>query len=834
VLSGSKCGVFVGCIAGDYHQLSREHQLSAHGFTGSSMSILAARISYFLNLQGPCISTDTACSSSLVAIAQACDSLVSGGSDLALAGGVSVIAGPELHVKASQAGMLSPEGKCFTFDQRADGFVPGEGVGVILLKRLADARRDRDIIHAVIQGWGVNQDGRTNGITAPNPESQTRLEQEVYDKFQIDPESIQLIDAHGTATKLGDPIEVEGLKNAFKKYTGKTGYCALGSVKSNIGHCLSAAGIAGFIKLALALKHKRLPPTINFERLNEHIGLTDTPFYVNSRLEEWKLNGAESRQAAISSFGFSGTNAHAVIGEYQPPDEVDRSASVITERANLIIPLSAKTVEQLQQKARDLLGFIRDQAQSPDLIEIAYTLQVGRAAMDERLGFLASSVEQLAEKLEAYVNGEPGVTGVYRGQVKRDKEGLSVISRDDHLKEIAMDKWVAEKDLSKMLDLWVRGLELDWGKLYGEVKPQRVSLPTYPFAKERYWIETEASKQADRQAPPTAPAILHPLLHSNTSNLSRQRYSSMFTGDEFFLADHQVRTNGHAGHKVLPGVAYLEMARAAIENAAPIAPESGIMELRGTTWLKPVVVTERKQVSIVLIGNDDDQVDYEIYSMEAEQETVHCQGKAIFSRQSAPARLDIERLKGQMKRGNLERSDIYAMFAKMGLNYGPAHQGIISIWLGEKQLLTQLRLPAVIETSQHQYVLHPSLLDSALQASIGLIVGTKDLPNKPFVPFALESLRIVQGCAKEMVAWLRYSDGGEPRDETITVDIDLCDPQGNLCVEMREFSFRILDGAMKSTHLSEQSIPFDDLFYEKLIADVLNHQVSIDEAAAFG
>ena len=281
----------MGCAAGDYHQLSRRHQLSAQGFTGSAMSILAARIAYFLNLQGPCVSIDTACSSSLVAMANACDSLSSGSSDVALAGGVYVMTGPELHIRTTQAGMLSPEGRCYTFDQRANGFVPGEGVGVVVLKRLAEAERDGDLIYGVIEGWGVNQDGKTNGITAPNPESQTRLEQEVYERYGIDPGSIQLIEAHGTATKLGDPVEVEGLKNAFRKYTEKKEYCALGSVKSNIGHCLTAAGVAGVIKVLLALKHRQLPPTINFERLNEHIELKESPFYVNERLREWELNG---------------------------------------------------------------------------------------------------------------------------------------------------------------------------------------------------------------------------------------------------------------------------------------------------------------------------------------------------------------------------------------------------------------------------------------------------------------------------------------------------------------------------------------------------------------
>ncbi|MCU1245529.1 MAG: hypothetical protein JWN02_1439, partial [Acidobacteria bacterium] len=297
VLSGRKCGVYVGCTNGDYHQLSRAHQLSAQGFTGSAMSILAARVSYFLNLQGACVSIDTACSSALVALAQACDSLTAGSSDLALAGGVYVMTGPEMHIKTAQAAMLSPDGRCYTFDQRANGFVPGEGVGVVLLKRLADAERDGDLIHAVISGWGVNQDGKTNGITAPNPESQARLEQDVYDRHGIDPADLGLIEAHGTGTKLGDPIEVEGLTKAFSKYTRNREYCALGSVKSNIGHSLAAAGIAGALKLILALKHKQLPPTINFERLNEHINLRESPFYINAELRAWESRGP-ARQAA--------------------------------------------------------------------------------------------------------------------------------------------------------------------------------------------------------------------------------------------------------------------------------------------------------------------------------------------------------------------------------------------------------------------------------------------------------------------------------------------------------------------------------------------------------
>jgi acyl transferase domain-containing protein/enoyl-CoA hydratase/carnithine racemase/acyl carrier protein len=497
-LSGSRCGVFVGAATGDYHQISRQHQLSAQGFTGNATSILAARISYFLNLQGPCISTDTACSSSLVSIAQACDSLIAGSSDLALAGGVYVMAGPEMHIKASQAGMLSPEGKCFTFDQRADGFVPGEGVGVVVLKRLADAERDQDIIYGVIEGWGVNQDGKTNGITAPNPESQTRLEQEVYDGFGINPENIQLVEAHGTGTKLGDPIEVEGLKNAFAKYTGKREYCALGSVKSNIGHCATAAGVAGFLKLVLALQHKQLPPTINFERLNEHISLQESPFYVNSGLQEWERKGAEKRQGAISSFGFSGTNAHVVVGEYAAPAAVQLPVNVVRQNGKMVVPLSASTAAQLKQKARELRDYIHSQEQPIELIELAYTLQAGRQAMDERAGFLVGSVEELADRLSDYIEDKPEIKDFYQGQIKRNRESVGIISQDDEVKETIVNKWIAAGKLSRLLEFWVKGLELDWKKLYGEGKPPRIALPVYPFAKQRYWIPvTQAEHKPD-------------------------------------------------------------------------------------------------------------------------------------------------------------------------------------------------------------------------------------------------------------------------------------------------------------------------------------------------
>ena len=361
-------------------------------------------------------------------------------------------------------------------------------MGVVVLKRLAEAERDGDLIYGVIEGWGVNQDGKTNGITAPNPESQTRLEQEVYERYGIDAGSIQLIEAHGTGTKLGDPVEVEGLKNAFRKYTEKKEYCALGSVKSNIGHCLAAAGVAGAIKVLLALGHKQLPPTINFERLNEHIELKESPFYVNDRLREWELRGGAKRQAAVSSFGFSGTNAHVVVGEYEGVRKGEVSAEVVKRHGNVVVPLSARTKEQLKQKAEDLLAWL-EREPGVELEPLAYTLQVGRTAMEERVGLLVSSLQQLTEKLRAYVEGQDNVQDIYKGDTKGNKETLALFTDQDG--QQAVEKWMANKKLAKLLNLWVKGLDLDWKKLYGEKAPQRLRLPLYPFAQERYWIDGE-------------------------------------------------------------------------------------------------------------------------------------------------------------------------------------------------------------------------------------------------------------------------------------------------------------------------------------------------------
>ncbi|MEM7390914.1 MAG: type I polyketide synthase, partial [Verrucomicrobiota bacterium] len=464
-LSGEACGVFAGCAPNSYRNLLRGDHRVAQGGLGIDSSILPGRVSYLFNLRGPSMAIDTACSASLVAVAHACDSLALGNCDLALTGGAWVIPGPDVHIMMSQTGALSPDGRCFVFDQRANGFVPGEGVGVVLLKRLDDAIRDNDRIQGVIAGWGTNQDGRTNGMTAPNEAAQAALQEDIYRKFSINPDEIQLIEAHGTGTRLGDPIEIEALKTSFGPFTKNEGTCALGSVKSNIGHLAPAAGIAGLLKALLALRHRTLPPTIHYESLNEHIDLEGSPFYINQEVRDWAVPEGVKRRAAVNSFGFAGTNAHVVV------EEAERPAVRPDAGGDHAVVLSARNEERLKELVSNLAAFL--DRESVRLADVAYTLQVGREAMEERLGMVVGSIEELKEKLRVFVEGRDDAA-FCRSRIKPEEQ--------DHA---CIDSGSA----GALLDAWMSGRKVDWKKTHGDQPPRRIGLPTYPFAKERYWVE---------------------------------------------------------------------------------------------------------------------------------------------------------------------------------------------------------------------------------------------------------------------------------------------------------------------------------------------------------
>ena len=393
-LRGSRSGVFIASYQNDYSQMqySDLEAIDARTLTGTLHSVLANRLSYFLDLRGPSLSIDTACSSSLVAVHLACQSLRAGESELAIAGGVSLMITPPLMVSLSKVGFMAPDGRCKTFDARADGFGRGEGCGVVVLKRLADAVADNDRILAVVRGSAVNQDGHSTLLAAPNGQAQQALIREALESAQLSPDRIGFVEAHGTGTALGDPIEVEALAATVGKAAPGVSTCFLGAAKANIGHLEAAAGVMGLIKTVLALGHGAVPPQVGFTKLSPHISFEGTRMAVPTDLTPWP-RGAQPRCAAVSSFGVGGTNAHVILEER--PEVLSDTAP---EPGPRFLPLSAQCPEALRALV-DAWMELLPRTNVP-LEDLCHTASERRTHYEWRVAVIADSRESALAKMK--------------------------------------------------------------------------------------------------------------------------------------------------------------------------------------------------------------------------------------------------------------------------------------------------------------------------------------------------------------------------------------------------------------------------------------------------
>ena len=431
-LSGSQTGVFIGLSNIDYHRLLYQNSFKSNAYDGigTAASIAANRLSYSLNLQGPSMVVDTACSSSLVAVHLASQSLQTKESNICLAGGVNLILSPEITATFSMADMMAADGRCKSFDASADGYVRGEGCGVIVLKRLSDAIADGNNILAVIKGSAVNQDGLSNGITAPNGPAQQAVISQALAKANIEPHRISYVEAHGTGTSLGDPIEVKSLKKVLMSERSNDKTCWMGSVKTNIGHLEAAGGIAGLIKVVLSLQHQKIPPHLHLKKLNPLISLAGTPFAIPTKLQPWLVD-TESRFAGVSSFGFGGTNAHVVLAE--APYEIRTQNSEVRSDLDRVTPLEKE--DSLERPVHLLTlsgkneGALRELAQcyieklefasQVSLSDICFTANTARSHFSHRLAIVAGSIGQLSDHLKIFIDGEKDIV---IGKVRKRKK----------------------------------------------------------------------------------------------------------------------------------------------------------------------------------------------------------------------------------------------------------------------------------------------------------------------------------------------------------------------------------------------------------------------------
>ncbi len=876
-LAGRRVGVFVGACQSDYRDVVVAAMDAADGYVGSgtAYAMLANRLSYFFDFKGPSLTVDTACSSSLFALHEAMNALRRGECEQALVGAVNLLCSPTISLSYYQAGMLSPSGQCRTFDATADGYVRGEGGAMLILKPLAAALAAGDSVYGLVKGTAVNHGGQASTLTAPKPEAQADVVEAAWREAGAPADAVGYIEAHGTGTRLGDPIEISGLTAAFQRLYAAQGkswpapapVCALGSVKSNLGHLEAAAGLAGVIKVLLSMEHGQIPRTRNFQHLNPDIDLAATPFHIAERSQVWlscrDAQGRElPRRAGVSSFGFGGANAHAVLEQHP-----GSGSGVAAEKGDFLIPLSARTPEELIRRAEKLLEFItglerepvagapsgasparildalrdvlrrrggvgdevppdlewaelgwgavetrlflaaaeealgvrlhsrsliesptlqslaeriaRDHGETapagkagpastagPGLRDVAYTLQAGREAMAERVAIVARDWAELASALRSYIAGEQSCESCHRGY-------STALQAGDERKAGAA---LARRDLPRLASLWVRGVEMDWALLYPASRPRRVRLPTYPFARERHWVSE--TKLRARQP------VAHPLLSQSGSGVLEYRFGTELTGDEPFLASHVIQ-----GRRMLPAVAYLEMVQAAVERALGA---SGRACLEGVVWIEPLCVDQSPVQVALRLTAESEGLSFEISSRSddtAGEAVFHSQGRArIVPAATAPPSLDLAGLRARCTRARFSAAECYRAWAAMGYEYGPAQRGIEALWVGEDEIVAQLTLPAFLEAARKDFVLHPAMADSAIQATIGFALAAGLDTARPPLPFELESAMVFGACTVRMWAVIRRrQEGGSA---ALTFDIDLCEESGRLSTRFTGWTLR--------------------------------------------
>lgn len=791
-------GVYVGVMYEEYQLYAAEEQQKGHMVAlSSNPASIANRISYYCNLHGPSMSIDTMCSSSLTAIHLACQSLRQGECEAAIAGGVNVSIHQHKYVMLSQGKFASSKGQCASFGEGGDGYVPGEGVGAILLKPLDKAIEDRDHIYGIIKGTSVNHGGKTNGFTVPNPNAQSSLIDLALKNADIDARTISYIEAHGTGTSLGDPIEIKGLTKTFNEYTKDVKFCSIGSAKSNIGHCESAAGIAGVTKVLLQMKYGKLVPSLHSEVLNPYIDFDSTPFVVQKELVDWErpvitqdgVTKEYPRIAGISAFGAGGSNAHVIIEEYRE----DEAANPVSEDGYLIV-LSAKSKEQIREQAGHLKAYIDSEHYgNQELPSIAYTLQTGREAMEYRASFIAYQIKDLIEKLDLISSGKTEGNDIYTGDTRKNSDMLTLIEKD--MSNIINDL-ILKRKYEKLLNLWTNGAYIDWDLLYSDQKPIKISLSTYPFANERYWVSQISEKDGLKAE---NMSIIHPLVHRNTSDLTEQRYSSVFTGTEYFFTNHKINDVC-----VLPGAAYLEMAYSAISMAvnadAFLESEGMVMQLKNIGWFQPVSISDMSvQVNIGLYPDEKGELDYTIYSNDGD-ETIHSQGHASFIDRDIVRsnRINISELTEQCEK-EFDAHECYAKFNEIGIEYGDKFKRIQTIYLTKDKAVSKLTFPDGV--NNNEYILHPSMLDGAFQTVIAFYMDGMEGEQKPKLPYAIDEIIVLKKCTSTM--WVVVNKEGQ-NSQIDKFNIDLCDETGNVCVIIKGYTSRAVSNtALKTNRKSE-------------------------------
>ncbi|MFE2752618.1 SDR family NAD(P)-dependent oxidoreductase [Actinosynnema sp. NPDC059335] len=781
-LGGAKVGVYAGMSADfgeDYRAVVQAVDPGAPeiAVAGNIRSMIASRIAYLLNLRGPSLLVDTACSSGLVAAYTAYRAIQHGECSMAIVGAVKTDLVPVDADDESGIGIkdiqdtLSGDHRTRTFDRRGDGTTTAEGCVVFVLKSLERARRDGDNVHAVIMGGAVNQDGASNGITAPNADAQADLITEALADAGVRAEQIGYIEAHGTATRLGDPVEVSGIERAFARQTARKQFCGIGTVKTNIGHMDNASGLAGLAKLVLSLKHRVLPASLNFEEPNRNIAFAQTPVFVNDRTVPWSDDERETLYAGINSFGLSGTNCHLVLRSADPVPARDRAP------ACRLLPLSARDAKGLTRLAERYREFLARHEVDP--ADLAFTASVGRLHHGVRAAFVFETRAELDALLARFVeDGEVADPDVSRGSFrlvldggdKREPHDLTHAERDelDRRAAAAVAPGADRAALRLLASLYTRGADVDWRRLAPR-DARRISLPTYPFERSRCWVEPV--DQGRRGLADGAEVV---------RSLHRDIVVCRLAPERFWeLGEHRIH-----GVAVLPGTGLVELV---VSSARRLGLAGSDVTLRDVLFAAPLAVADGEDKEVhVLFEARGDVTAVTIASRGADGDWVE-NARAELVRDAVPdavAPLDVEALRrrldhplrepaGSDHAKGLDVSDRWT--GTLGDGYADA---------GATELLYEFELPARYRSELADYALHPALFDTVVNAP-----SNAHDQELLYLPFSYGVLTVRDSLPARVLAHFRKRP--ESVDGALyAFDVTVVDPTGRVLLTVDNYRIK--------------------------------------------
>lgn len=808
-ITNSKMGVFVGKDQTNsihYKYLTEDDQMKLSGFWSG---ILASRISYTFNLKGPAFVLDTACSSGLVAIHEACSALRNQECDMALAGGINLgIAGQNMqdidNKQTSDEDMnimdsvQSTDYRVRTFDKKCSGTVFSEGVVVFLLKPLKNAIKDGDHIYGVIKGSSVNNDGASNGITAPNPLAQEEVIIDAWKRANVSPESISYVETHGTGTLLGDPIEVTGLSNAFSRFTDKKQFCGIGSVKTNIGHSVGAAGPANLLKVLLSMKHRMLPPSLHFEETNPYINFISSPLYVVDKCMNWD-SGEMPLRAGISAFGFSGTNCHLIVEEYKEPDLLPAPTS------NNVLSLSAKTETALKSLIHNYEQFLENEPNIP-IGNLCYTANTGRGHYTYRIAIVFNTLKDLREKLAILnINDLKNMVnhGIYYGknQVVSDKrqsinEGEILISELNRITQEAQNLVLTGGDvcenvsqLSKLCELYVKGATVDWKHLYQDGAYKRVSLPTYPFDRTHYWAEPATVTQSILRKPDTK--ILHPLVHHCIVDSMKQSVYLINPelAKEWVITDHKLMGTG-----LLVGTAFLEMIKEACQHCF----NNANIVIQDLVFMAPLLAYEGDRDIHIVITHNDVNAEFSFVSRQEEATgdvwIEHCKGTVCMHDDTPPKQLSFSEIESDpafkklsVKQTSEEKEVFYSNWGSDNY-FGERWNSILNFFTkanGDRdEVITELQISDKYLSDLDHFSFHPALVDDAINVPVIRIYSG----GLKLLPLSYKNLKFYRRVPNHFYSKIALTK--DTNTEVFTFRASLVDMSGNLIAEAEEVTLR--------------------------------------------